>query len=229
MSTKPDSDGEGNEERHSEVSNNQSNQKGSSGDPKYVTVEEFMKLNQTLEAMRRSLQSEKDKGVKRLEGEVGELKQILQSYRGKSTDEILQDLEEQEEREARQAVIEMARGFREGRFPERESRQDSQKGVDVAGVLKELELDDSDTRVQAFRSRAFQSETEAYREAAKLVKQINTTRPDEADQPSITNKRLSASSQEELRKEYDRRSEKLYGPALLKLKKEMREKGLEIS
>jgi hypothetical protein len=148
-----------------------------------------------------------------------------------SVDDLLTDLKEQEERESREAMLEVARAFREGKFPVSGSGgSGAQSGVDINAVLTELELDPTDTRVQAFRSKQFGSETEAYREGAKLLKQISTTQPDDADNPSKESKRQSVpTNQAALRQEYDQRSQKLYGPALLRLKKEMRDKGLEIS
>lgn len=228
--TKPDSDGKGiQEEATSEDSNSQSNQKGSS-EPQYVTVEEFNRLNQGIEALRRSMQSEKDKGVKKVAAEVGELRQILQGYSDKSVGDVLADLNRQEEQEARQAMLDFARMMKQGNFPSGNSGGSEPKGVDVSAVVKELELDESDTRVQAFRAKTFASEAEALREAAKLQKQILTVQPSDADQPSKEGKRTApATNQAQLQQEYEQRSQKLYGASLLRLKREMRDKGLEIS
>lgn len=232
MTTKPDSGGEGTQEQAgSEGSNSQPNQKGSSGEAQYVTLEQFNKLNQGLESMRRSMQSEKDKGIKQVRAEVGELREILQGYAGKNVSDVLDALNEQEERDARQATLELAKLIREGKLSSGGSGGTEQsKGVDVGAVLKELELDEGDTRVQEFRSRSFASETEALREAAKLQKKILTVQPSAADEPSTEGKRHApASNQEKLREEYNTRAAKLYGTPLLRLKREMREKGLEIS
>lgn len=234
--TKPDSDGEGTQDSQSESSNSQSNQKGSSGEAQYVTVEQFQTLNQSIENLRRSFQSDKDKGIKRVEQKVdaveGDLRTILQqaSQSGKSVGDILSELEAQEEREARQAMLEMSRAFREGKLSGDSRGSGQQQGVNTSAVMAELELDESDTRVQAFRAKTFTSETEAYREGAKLLKQISTNQPSDADSPSKEGKRQSVpANEEQLQQEYQQRSKDLNGRALLNLKMEMRKKGLSIS
>src|SRR5688572_20935313 len=181
MTTKPDSDGEGTQEQaSSEGSDNQSNQKGVQA-AKYVTVEQFQAtLNQSLEQFRRGLQSDKDRGVKKVAAEVGELREILQNYAqgGKSVNDVLNDLEAQEEREARQAILETAKALREGKFPSFGSGGTGQeKGVDVNAIVSELEMDETDTRVQAFRAKQFSSPADAYREGAILLKKIQTNQP----------------------------------------------------
>jgi hypothetical protein len=232
MTTKLDSAEEGTQDSQSESSNTQANQKGVQA-TQYVTVEQFNSLNQGIEALRRSLQSEKDKGIKKVQAEVGELREVLQSYAqgGKSIHDILGDLEAQEEREARQATLELAKMFRESRMSGSGSGgTGALQGVDVSAVLTELELDPTDTRVQEFRAKKFANETEAYREGAKLQKQILTKQPSDADKPSPEGRRqASPQGQDALMQEYNERSQKLYGHALLRLKTEMRGKGLEIS
>jgi hypothetical protein len=102
-------------------------------------------------------------------------------------------------------------------------------GVDVTNVLRELELDETDTRVQEFRSRSFGSEAEAYREAAKLLKTISTRQPSAADMPSPVGRgATTATKLEQLRQEYDSRSKNLRGQQLINLKMEMRKKGLNV-
>ena len=238
MTTKPDSPADGNqEEATSDVSESVGNQMGSSGEAKYLTEEKFTQLfNSGLETFRRSLQSEKDKGIKKTNERIdmmeGDVKQILQLAKksGKSVDEILSDIDAQEEAEARQATLEIAKMFREGKLPGVGS-QGSEKtnGVDVNAVLNELELDESDTRVQAFRARQFTSSEELYRESAKLVKQIHTRQPSDSDTPSHEGKRKEpVASREQLQQEYQTRSKGLYGTDLVRLKREMREKGLTV-
>lgn len=237
MATKSDSLPEGTEDAAtSEGSHNGSNQEGRSA-AQYVTVEDFQRIQQSLEAVRRQLQSGHDKGVKKLdqrvEGIEQNLKSLLQnaSRSGQSVDELLGQLEAEEEREAREATLEIARALREGRFPAAGSGGTGQQtGVDVSAVLTELEMDESDTRVQDFRAKKFTSEAEAYREAAKLLKKIQSTQPDDADTPSPESRtRQGKPNQAQLMQEYQRRSAPLHGQALLRLKKEMRDKGLEIS
>lgn len=219
------------------ASGSKANQTGSGSQATYVTADEFQKLQSQIEAMRRSLQSEKDKGVKRVEERVsaieGDLKSVLQNAakQGRSITDVLEEIDATEERETRQAMLEMARAFREGRFPQAEPVGNGQgSGVDVDAVLKELELDDGDVRVKEFRSRPFSSEAEAYREAAKLAKKILTTQPSEADKPSPEGKRQATpTGQQALMEEYNRRKATLYGRQLMNLKREMRERGLEIS
>lgn len=237
MSTKADSSLDGIEdEATSENSKSKDNQTGGS-QPQYVTVEQFNRLNQGIEALRRSMQSDKDRAVKRVEEKVtgleGDVRTVLQSYaqNGKSVGDVLADLDAQEEREARQALLDFSRGLKEGRFPGSGSGgTGQQQGVDVSAVLSELEMDEADIRVKEFRSRSFTSEAEAYREGAKLLKKIHTNQPSDVDLPSPEGKRQSTpQGQDALRQEYQTRSKGIYGQQLLRLKKEMRDKGLEIT
>lgn len=238
MTTTLDSGDQGTPEKAiSDGSNSQPNQMGSSGEAKYVTEEVFQSiLDQKLESFRRSLQSDKDKGIKkateRIESMEGDLKKVLQlaSKGGKSVEDLIAELDAQEEQEARQASIEVARMLREGKFPVASSQGSEQAtGVDVSAVLNELELDESDTRVQAFRARQFKSNEELYRESAKLLKQIHTRQPEDSDAPSSEGKRQSVPTNlQALKTEYESRSKGLYGTNLVRLKREMREKGLTV-
>ena len=235
MTTKPDSGADGTQASQAEGSNTTPNQKGSSGEEQYVTVAQFQQLNQSIESLRRAMQSDKDKGIKRVEGRLdgieGSVKEVLQSYSrsGKSIEDLVGDLQEQEEREFRSQQRELVEMLRTGRLPGG-SGGTGQQGVDVSSVLTELELPSDDVRVQAFRSRQFANEAEAYREGAKLQKQILTKQPSDADAPSSEGKRQSAATdQRALMQEYQERSSKLHGQQLLRLKAEMRQKGLEIS
>lgn len=229
--TKPDSDREGTQESaNSEGSSSESNQKGVQA-AQYVTKEDFDRFQ---ESLRRTLQSDKDKGIKRVEQRVdaidGDLKKILltASQRNMSVGDLLGEIEQQEQEQDRLALRELTQAFRSGKFPQGGSDgTEQQRGVDVGAVLKEMEWDESDTRVQEFRSRQFSSETEMWRQAAALNRKILTTRPDDTETQSRESQRqLTQPQQQQLKEEYDRRAEKLSGPALVRLKKEMRGKGL---
>lgn len=210
------------------------NQKGSS-QPEYITVEQFSKIQEQIEALRRQMQSSKDKAVKRteerLEGLERDVKTVLQTAlkQGKrDISDVLAEIEESEEAETRELLRKMALTYKEGGF-QRDERGSSTGGVDVEGVIQELELDKSDPRVSEFRTRQFASREEAYREAAKLLKLI-TKQPSEADRPSDVAKRQEyATKQEQLMAEYRERAKNLRGRDLIDLKFEMRKKGLQIS
>lgn len=231
--TQSDSPSKGTQESaNSKGSDNDGNQEGRST-PQYATVDQVAQLNQSIESLRRAMQSDKDKGIKRVESRLnsfeGDVRTALQRYaqEGKSAADVVADLEAQEEQEFRQTQRELVQALREGRVPGNGSGGTGQQGVDVSAVLAELELDANDTRVQEFRSKQFTNPAEAYREAAKLQKQILTKQPSDADNPSRESKRQSAPSDiEALQQEYNERSAKLHGQALLRYKREMRAKGL---
>jgi hypothetical protein len=194
-------------------------------------------LQQKVDLLTRSLQSDKDRAVKkvgqRLDAIEGDLREVLQTAKreGKSVDDVLADIESAEEREMREALREMARSFKDGKFQASgQGGSSKQTGVDVSEVLADLELDAEDTRVQAFRAKPFASIDEAYREGAKLRKSIKTTQPSDADQASnVATPRGPAPKQDQLMKEYREGSKDLYGRQLLLYKQEMRKKGLNIS
>lgn len=200
-------------------------------------LQQLTKLQQQFDALQRQTQSGKDRAIKqtnqRLDALEGDIRQVLQTARsqGKSVDDLLRDVDEAEERETRQLMMEMARSFREGRFPGQPERQSGEnQGSFAADVLSDLELDAADTRVQAFRAKQFASREEAYREGAKLLKQIQSVQPSDADRPSEPSPtRKPATNQDELRREYEQGSKGLYGRQLILFKQQMREKGLEIS
>lgn len=222
------------EEATSESSKQQSGQHSSSTET--ITVEQFRALQGQLTALQRSIQGDKDRAVKktnqRLEGLENSLKEVLQTAKreGKSIDEVLDEVNHQETVETQNMLREMAIAWRAGQFPQKDLRgSESESGVDVSEVLSELELDDSDVRVKEFRSRAFKSKDEAWRDAAKLVKSM-TKQPSDADKSEVEGKRPApASNQDKLMQEYREGSKNLYGLALTKYKQKMREKGLEIS
>jgi hypothetical protein len=231
-----DSDKQGTEVSQTESSVAESNQKGVQP-TNTVTVEQ---LNQILDAkfetFRRSAQSEKDKGIKkvgeRVEQLEGDLRSVLQSAakEGKSVSDVLSDIEAQEERESRRVLLEMAKAFQSGNFPLPSSGGTEQKqGVNVDAVVKDLELDENDIRVKAFKSQSFSSEAEAIKAAAKLQKSILTTQPSDADLPAdVANRAKNASNQEKLMQEYKEGSKSLFGMQLVNYKQVMRKKGLNI-
>lgn len=234
MTKEADSLADGTQEAQSESSKSDSNQKGRSQSDT-VSVEQFNQLQTQIENLRRSMQSDKDKAVKRIGERVDEidtdLKTLLQSAArsGKSAGDVLEELREAEEREAREAMLEFARAFRSGQAPAINS-QGSEKtaGVNVADVVRDFELDENDTTVRAFMAKSFSDPVAAYREAAKLTKSLQR-QPSEADSPSLESRRVAApGKQDELMREYQQASKGLYGQQLIKLKQRMREKGLDI-
>ena len=215
-----------------ETSDSKPNQTGSS-QPEYVTVDQFNKLMTQIESLRRSGQSDKDKGIKavteRVDALSNDLKAVLQSAqgRGQNISDVLAELDEQEELETRRMMREFLASQKSG-APRKESGGSGSELVDVAGIIAEYELDPEDTRVQAFRSKQYTSEAEAYKEAAKLLKSM-TKQPSEADLPSkVAGERQRAPKQEALEQEYKERSKGIRGQELISLQREMRRKGLRI-
>lgn len=197
---------------------------------------QFSKLQSQFDALSRQIQSNKDRAVKqtnqRLDVLEGSMREILQSAvrEGRGVGDLLRDIEEAEERETRQLIQDMARSFRESKLPNPGEGQSQGNGVNVADVLSELELDPEDTRVQAFRAQKFGSKEEAYREAAKLLRKIQTTQPSDADVAGqVSQARQSQPKQEALMQEYREGSKNLYGRELIRFKQAMRQKGLDIS
>ena len=198
------------------------------------TKKQIQDLQKTVDALVRSMQSEKDKGIantnKRIDGLEKNLKEALRvaQQKGQSIQDLLGEVEAQEQADTQQALAELAQAFRSGQFSGRQALGGADNtGVDVTNVLRELELDENDMRVKEFRSRQFKSNEEAYREGAKLLKTITTKQPTQASAPSPQGGLgQSPNQQEALKQEYDERSKNLRGTALIQLKMEMRKKGL---
>lgn len=198
------------------------------------TAKQIADLQKKIDDLTRTLQSSKDKAVantnKRIDGLERDMKAVLREAlsKGQSVQDVLGEIEDAEERDTKETLRELARAYREGKPFGGDARGGaSTTGVDVTNVLRELELDENDTRVQAFRSKSFASEAEAYREAARLLKSITSKQPSDADMPSVvagTSK--NADAQTRLQQEYEKRKEGLRGQALINLKMEMRKKGL---
>ena len=211
------------------------NQKGSS-QAEYVTVTEFNKIRQQLESLRRGEQSAADKAVKpvakRLESIEGDLKALLQSAakQGKSASEVLADVEKAEEQETRDLMREMARAFKDGKFPV-PSVASAQDGVDIDAVISEFGLDPEDRRTRAFATQSFSSVEQAQIAAAKLVRQIiNTPAPSAADRTAPQgNVARAVANVDKLQREFDDKAKNAKGMALINLKMEYRKKGLDIS
>jgi hypothetical protein len=223
------------EKANSGNSESETNQKGSS-ETDAVTKAEFEKLASQIETLRRSLQSEKDKAVKqtneRLTSLEGDVREVLQSAKkqGKSVDELLEDYEQEEELRVRNDLRELTRAFKEGRLSPQAPGKSQDSGVDVSGVLKELELDSEDIRVKEFSSRKFATEAEAFKEGAKLLKTIVSNQPTDADIPSkVAQRQSSPDAQARLMAEYKEGSKNMRGQQLIQFKKQMRAKGLEIT
>jgi hypothetical protein len=229
-----DSDKQGTEGGQPEGSVAESNQKGNSSQTVTLTAKELADmLDQRFEAFRRTTQSEKDKAVKqtnqRLDGLEGDIRSVLQkaSQDGQSISDVLTSLDVEEERQARQSMLEVARMFKEGKFPGQGSGGSEQtSGVTVTEVVQELELPVDDLRVKEFMSRNFTDRAEAYREAAKLTKSL-LRQPSDADKAGDLSQRQSdVPAMQKLQEEYNTRSANLRGQALINLKAEMRKKGL---
>lgn len=192
-------------------------------------------LQRTVDQLARATQSNKDRAVKqtnqRLDALEGDVRQVLQlaQQKGLSVSDVLNQMDEQEERESRELLLEMARSWKGGVQPGTSRGSGVQTGVDVDAVLSDLELSGEDLRVKAFRAREFTNEAEALREAIALKKTISTKQPSEADNPSTIAKAGSASKQDELMREYTEGSKNLRGQALINYKMQMRKKGLRIS
>lgn len=223
------------EEATSEGSSVQAGQRSSVASDADV-AKQLSDLQKKFDQLTRQLQSGKDRAIKqtnqRLDALEGDIRTVLQTALrdGKNVGDLLSDLEEAEERETRQMLREFVVSAREGRLPAAPGRQPERKGVDVSEVLEDLELDPNDTRVAAFRTQEFGSKEEAYREAAKLLKKIQTVQPSDADRASDPARtRQPATKQEELMREYQEGSKNLYGRQLMLYKQQMRQKGLEIS
>jgi hypothetical protein len=225
----------GTQDAQSQSSDNAAGQRGS--EPEYVTVEQFKTIEQKLEQIARLTQSEKDRAVKktneRVDAVEGTLKDVLQSAakRGVSLADLLDEAEKAEQAKFQQDMREMVESFKSGKFPVAKSQgSDAANGVNVSEVLKELELDLNDTRVKEFAAKQFGTVAEAYKEGAKLIKNISTRQPKDSDKPVGTSERAAAANkQEQLRAEYDEGAKKLRGQALINFKMTMRKKGLEIS
>lgn len=228
-----DSDKQGTEGSQSEGSSSESNQKGVQPTVALTAEQLTQILDQRFEAFRRSSQSGKDKAIKetnqRVDGLEGDLRAVLQkaSQEGRTISDVLSDIDADEERQARQSILEMAKFFREGKFPEPGSGGTGQgSGVKVAEVVQELELPVDDLRVKEFMSRNFSDRAEAYREAAKLTKSL-LRQPSDADKAGETSQRATdVPTLQKLQDEYNERSKNLRGQALINLKAEMRKKGL---
>jgi len=235
MSVKDSSDEGTKDKAMSEGSDNADNQP-SSGTQEYVSVAEFAKLQSTIESLRRSVQSDKDKGVKkvaeRVEALEGDLRTVLKSAmkEGKTIDDVLASIDEKEEQETRQTILEMAQAFKTGAFPKPPQGSGEASGADVSSVVAKLELDQSDLRVKDFMSKTFASNEDALIEGARVLKQILRTQPTDVDQPTdVAKVQRSAPEQVRLMQEYTEGSKGLMGQALLNHKMRMRKKGLVIS
>jgi hypothetical protein len=198
------------------------------------TAKQIQALRTQVEELTRGLQSSKDKGIaktnQRIDSLEKDIKSVLKSaaQRGQSVQEVLGEIEADEERESREALLEMARAYKSERTSGANGLGGQQtSGVDVTNVLRELELDESDTRVQEFRARNFSSESEAYKQAALLLKSITTRQPSEADLPSgVAKGAMKPDEVQRLMQEYEQKSKNLRGQALVNLKMEYRKKGL---
>jgi len=234
MATQADSGNDGNASSQENVSGQKPNQESSQ--PEYITVAEFNKLQGQFETLRRSQQSDKDKGIKqtnqRIDALEGDFRTVLQQalQKGQNISDVISELDASEEAALRREQRELFQALKEGRLPLAQSGGSGESGgVNVAQALQELNLDANDTRVQAFRARTFASEAELYREAAKLQAQILTRQPSDADKTSKESERQEKpEAQEALKQEYNERSKGLFGMQLISLQREMRRKGMNI-
>lgn len=221
------------EDAQSENLDKSGGQRGS--EQEYVTKEEFLAIQKSLDALNRNLQSEKDRAVKktneRLNGIENGIKEVLQkaAKENLSVTDLLSQVEQQEEVDFRQTIKTLADSLKTGSLGQSSHGSEQSKGVDISVVLSELELDPEDLRVKDFSTKKFASAEEAYREGAKLVKTITSKQPTDADTPGNVNERQKAASkQEQLMAEYEKGAANLRGQALVNFKMQMRKKGLSI-
>lgn len=199
-------------------------------------AEQYKKLSEKLDAIARSTQSEKDKGVKRVEQKVDNLEKDLRTVlqraqkEGKSVADVLSEIEDAEEHQTRAALNAMAQAFLSGKFPTPQALGGAEgEGDYAAEVVKTLELDENDMRVKEFRTKKFESKEQAALEAAKLTKRL-AQQPTDADKESAVAERARlAGKQEVLMAKYLEGSKNLRGQALINFKMKMRKEGLQIS
>lgn len=199
-----------------------------SSEQKYVTLEQFQEWQ---EAQRRANQSNKDKAVAKVNQRLDSFESYMAELRSaKEKGLSVEDLIEAQERNERASLDE------DIRFIAQKLR--GEQGVSLAGnpsnghaqkVVESLGLDKSDSRVATFATKAFASEAEAALEAVKLVNQIQTKKPTDADLPAGQTKSQRHDIQEQLMAEYNEGSKNLFGAQLIDFKMQMRKKGLDIS
>lgn len=197
-----------------------------------VTKEQYDALAREIESLKRGMQSEKDRAVKKTNERIDALQSDIQTVlrealnSGKSVGDLVKEIEESEEREFRQTLKELATSYRSGG----EQGKAQKQVVNTLEIVKELEFDPEDMRVREFASQQFSTPEEAYKAAALLQRKIVSTTPSDADTASSEAKRKTfASKQEALRAEYLEGSKNLRGQALMNFKRAMRQKGLDIS
>lgn len=225
------------EDANSESSVDETGQQGSR-QPEYVTVEQFQEIQRQLQLIQRIAQGDKDRAVRktneRVDGLENDLKKVLQraSQEGKSANDVLTEIRQQEEEESRQLLAQMAKAWKDGRFPQAASQGSEAKGeVDVLEVIADFGLDPEDKRVAALATRSFETIEAAEQAVVDLVKRMNKRpAPSNAERPSREGEASrQASNQEKLLAEYNQKAVKLRGLALVNLKMEYRRKGLDIS
>lgn len=237
--TKADSLSQGTEEQaNSEGSDSSVINKGSS-QPEFLTVDQFKQLLASeLEARRRQEQSAKDKSIKqaneRLTTVETDLRKLLQraSQEGKSAGDVLAEIRQQEQEENAQLVAQMAKAWRDGRFPQQVSQgSETKEEVDILEVIEDFGLDTEDKRVAALATQSFETIEAAEQAVVGLIKRINKRpAPSNAERPSREGEASRPSTnQEKLLAEYREQAKSKRGNALIALKMEYRKKGLDIS
>lgn len=228
------------EDANSEGSSGADNQKGSS-EQEFLTVAEFQRqLALEREALRRQFQSEKDKGVKatneRLAGIETDVKTMLRqaSAENRSVKDVLADLDAQEAQEERRLLLEMAKAFKSGQFPQTSPQGSGRtRGeVDILAVIDEFGLDPDDARVKALTTRSFETIEDAEKATVALIKKINKTSAlSDAERPSGETEGGSkpVAKLDKLWAEYNAKATNTRGNALIALKMEYRKKGLPVS
>lgn len=226
------------ENANSEGSGNEAGQR-SSGQSEYVTVEQFREIQNQLRLIQRTTQGDKDRAVRATNERVDkietDLKQVLQraAKEGKSASEVVQEMNEQERSYNEQLITDMARAFKEGKFPQPASQGSGSDGeVDMMNVIEDFGLDIEDRRVAAFATQSFETIEAAERAAVALLKKINkTSAPSESERPVREGDAGRPTPKlEQLRAQYDEEIKNARGvKAVTNVKMKYRKMGLPIS
>ena len=142
-----------------------------------VPKEQFEALVRKVDTLSKGAQSEKDRAVRRLEGDFSKLRDDLKPVleratqlmsEGKSADEALTQVQsEQDDAEFKQNVREIATGIRSGTLPNN-TQAGQLQGDDMTATLQQYKLDGNDAQVNTILSKPI-GRTEKELELAKLA------------------------------------------------------------
>ncbi len=219
-----------------------------SGQPSSETVNltkaEFDKLQKRLERLENDDRSAKDRAVtktnKRIEDLETKVNPLLERaaefIKGGDTpkDALQKAQNEQDDLEEKQLLREFLQGVKSGKLPAVETSGNVEtKGVQVADVINEYQLDGNDPEVIAeVISKNFANETEAKLAAANIaLRRLNPNSPSPAASTTLTGstpQKTDLSSQYNKRLEEMRKSGRPNASQIADLKAEFRKKGLEV-